>query len=219
MGRKLKTDVVGEDRRIAAEDLRDHGWRALFEKDLPEPRSFVVEIGFGRGEFLLDQAGRELDTAFLGVELSYKRLLKMARRVARLGVPNVRLLEARGETVVGELLAPASVDVFWVNFSDPWPKRRHAPRRLVQIPFLEDVARCLAEGGTLHVATDDPTYADWIDDLLPRVAGLENALAPEPHARSVPGRMATAYEREWRERGRTPYFWTYRRPTASVDAT
>lgn len=216
MGRKLKTDVVGEDPRVTPESLIDPGWRTLFAPQLPDPKAFVVEIGFGRGEFLLDQAERSPDAAFLGVELSRKRLVKMARRVARLGVSNVRLVEARGERVVDELLAPASVDVFWINFSDPWPKRRHASRRLIQHDFVRQLATRLVPGGRLHVATDDPGYARWIDEILPAVPGLENALAPTPHVRDVPGRMQTAYEREWRERGRIPCFWTYRRPLASV---
>lgn len=212
MGRKLKTDLVGADPRVTAEDLRERGWRELFAPDLPEPEAFVVEIGFGRGEFLLDQAEAAPEVAFLGVELSHKRFVKMARRLSRLGVRNVRVIEARGEDVAGELLTPGSVDVVWINFSDPWPKRRHADRRLVQTALVRDLALRLRPGGRLEVATDDPTYAAWIDGILPEVAGLENALAPEPHRRAVPGRMETAYEQEWREQGRIPYFWTYRRP-------
>jgi tRNA (guanine-N7-)-methyltransferase len=136
--------------------------------------------------------------------------------VARLGVANVRLVEARGEQVVSELLEPGSVDVFWINFPDPWPKRRHAGRRLIQPGFARELATRLAPSGRLHVATDDPGYAAWIDAILSDVSGLANVHAPAPHVRGVPGRLQTAYEREWRDRGRIPYFWTYERPAASV---
>ncbi|NNL65369.1 MAG: tRNA (guanosine(46)-N7)-methyltransferase TrmB [Myxococcales bacterium] len=216
MARRLKTDLAGVDRRVLPETVREQGWPRLFAPDLPDPKRFVVEIGFGRGEFLLALAEAAPDTAFVGVELSHKRLVKMARRLARLELSNVRLLEARGELVVSELLAPGSVDELWVNFSDPWPKRRHFDRRLIQPEFVAAVARCLTAGGLLQVATDDPGYAEWIDRILPAAPGLENAHAPAPHLREVPGRMQTAYEREWRQRGRTPFFWTYRRSLASV---
>lgn len=218
MSRRLKTDVDGADPRVTAEQILDLGWPAIFAPDVPDPKGFVVEIGFGRGEFLLDQAERSPETAFVGVELSRKRFTKMARRLARLGVGNVRLVDGRGESVVEELLLPASVDVFWINFSDPWPKRRHIDRRLIQPAFVAALSTRLVPGGLLHVATDDPTYAAWIDGILPAAPGLENALAPAAHVREVPGRLQTAYEQEWRQRGRIPYFWTYRRPLASVAA-
>jgi tRNA (guanine-N7-)-methyltransferase len=103
------------------------------------------------------------------------------------------------------------VRAFWVNFSDPWPKKRHHKRRLLQPAFVRELATRLAPGGALEVATDDPSYAEWIDAVLAGEALLENALAPSPHVREMPGRPATAYEQEWRGKGRIPYFWTYRR--------
>jgi len=209
--RRLKTDIPGPDRRVEPEEVREKGWEALFAPALAPPLRLVVEIGFGRGEFLLDQAARAPASAFLGVDVSRKRVLKMARRLARLEIANVRLVAARGEPVVDELLAPASVATFWVNFSDPWPKKRHHRRRLVQPAFVHAMATRLVPGGELHVATDDPSYAEWIDEVLPREALLENVHAPAIHVREVPGRMQTAYEREWRARGRIPWFWSFRR--------
>ncbi len=211
MTRRLKTDIPGPDYRVSPEEVREKGWPALFAPRLVAPLRLTVEIGFGRGEFLLDQAGQHPETAFVGVELSHKRTFKMARRLARLELENVRLLEAPAERVVEELLDPGSVDTFWVNFSDPWPKTRHHGRRLIQPAFVAIMASRLRTGGMLHVATDDPGYAAWIDAVLPAEPLLENLFAPAPHAREVPGRMQTAYEREWRERGRIPYFWTARR--------
>jgi tRNA (guanine-N7-)-methyltransferase len=209
--RRLKTDIPGPDRRVAPDEVLEKGWEALFAPALPAPLRLVVEIGFGRGEFLLDQAAREPASAFLGVDVSRKRVLKLARRLARTELANVRLVAARGEAVVDELLAPGSVVTFWVNFSDPWPKKRHHRRRLIQPAFVHALATRLAPGGTLHVATDEPGYAEWIDQVLPGEPLLGNAHAPAPHLREAPGRMQTAYEREWRERGRVPFFWTYRR--------
>lgn len=211
MARRLKYDIPGPDRRVTPDEVREKGWEAIFAPDLPAPLRLVVEIGFGRGEFLLHLAGERTDVAHLGVEYSFKRVLKMARRLARLEVHNVRLLQATGEEVVGELLADGSVETFWINFPDPWPKKRHQRRRLLQPAFVALLARRLAPGGLLQVATDHAEYADAIDAALAGEPLLENALAPQRFLREVPGRPSTAYELEWRREGRPLHFWTYRR--------
>ena len=73
MTRRLKTDIPGPDRRVAPEEVREKGWEALFAPGLAPPLRLVVEIGFGRGEFLLDQAARDPASAFVGVDRSHKR--------------------------------------------------------------------------------------------------------------------------------------------------
>jgi tRNA (guanine-N7-)-methyltransferase len=211
VARHLKFDIPGLDRRVGFEDLRDHGVAAAFAGDVAEPLPLVVEIGFGRGEFLLALAAERPQRAFLGVEYSGKRVLKMARRVARSGLANLRLVQARAEDVVQELLAPGSVETFWINFPDPWPKKRHHRRRLIQPALVSELALRLVPGGLLEVATDDALYAEWIDAVLAAEPRLENALAPQPFARDAPGRKPTAYELEWRAEGRPLHFFTYRR--------
>jgi len=211
MARHLKFDIPGPDRRVGFEELRDQGVAAAFAGDVAEPLPLVVEVGFGRGEFLLALAAERPERAFLGVEYSGKRVLKMARRVARSGLANLRLIQARGEDVVQELLAPGSVETFWINFPDPWPKKRHHRRRLIQPALASALALRLVPGGLLQVATDDVDYAEWIAGVLAAEPLLENLLAPEPFAREVSGRKATAYELEWRAEGRPLHFFTYRR--------
>jgi len=211
MSRTLKTDIPGPDRRVSIEDARAKGWDALFAPELAAPIGpLVVEVGFGRGEFLRGLAAGAPSVAHLGVELSWKRVLKMARRIAKAGDPNIRLVCARGEDVLQEAIAEDSVRTFWVNFSDPWPKARHHRRRLVQTTFVGQLARRLVSGGELHVATDDVPYAEHIDEVLRGEPLLENAL-PERWLPEVPGRPVTAYEAMWRAEGRPLHFFTYRR--------
>jgi tRNA (guanine-N7-)-methyltransferase len=211
VARRLRHDIPGPDRRVGLDELRARGAGAVFAPDLGSDAPLVVELGFGRGEFLMELAAREPETAHLGVEVSHKRVLKMARRLARTELGNVRLVEARAEAVVGECLAPASVRAFWVNFPDPWPKKRHQRRRLLQPPLVHALARCLAPGGELHAATDHVAYAEAIDAVLRAEPLLENAVAPAPWLREVPGRKPTAYELEWRAEGRALHFFEYRR--------
>lgn len=172
-------------------------------------RRLVLEIGFGRGEFLLALAEASPDTDFVGIEVSWKRALKMARKVARARLPNVLLTVGRGEEVLRDAFAPGSLAELWVNFSDPWPKLRHAERRLVKPSFAALAARALAVGGTLYVATDDVPYAQQIDEVLSAEKGLVNRYAPLAFLPEVPGRMRTGYEAQWRAESRPLHFFAY----------
>ncbi len=214
MSRRLKTDIPGTDWRVDYEDVRARGVAAVFDPELVAPLRLVVELGFGGGEFLMDLATRAPGVAHLGVEVSAKRVLKTARRVARTELRNVRLLHATAEAAVEELLASGSVEAFWINFSDPWPKKRHHKKRLVQPTLVARLADRLVPGGQLHVATDDVPYAEHIDACLRGEPALENAYAPHAWLSEVPGRKPTRYELEWRAEGRPLHFWCYRRPPA-----
>jgi tRNA (guanine-N7-)-methyltransferase len=211
VSRTLKTEIPGIDWRISVDDARERGFAKIFAGRVARPLPLVVEIGFGRGEFLLELARREPEQAFVGVEVSYKRSLKMARRLARLGVTNIAIVEARAEDVLRAALADASVACFWLNFPDPWPKKRHARRRFVQPDALAWLVRRLVPGGLLRVATDDPAYAAWIDEHLSAAPELENRYAPDRWRSAVPDRPATAYELEWRALGRSFHFFEYAR--------
>ena len=244
MGRSLKYDIPGEDWRVSALDffethsaeasLQDSTSAAavsteggaprsvelLFAQTLDPPLKVVLEIGFGRGEFLLDLAERFPGTGFLGVEVSFKRVLKLARKLARTEFENVRLLEARAENVVRDLLPAESLDEAWINFSDPWPKARHEGRRLIQPIFVSELTTCLKPGGWLHVATDDVPYAEQISGVLDEEGELISDHPSQPWLSEVPGRMHTGYEEEWREAGRPLHFFEYRRrPKAGSESS
>jgi len=218
VSRTPKTEMPGPDRRVTVEEVREKGFAALFAPDLaPDlaaPLRLVVEIGFGRGEFLRALAAEAPGTAHVGVEQSAKRVLKLARRIARTDEHNIRLLCAAGEEVVREAIAPESVSTFWINFSDPWPKKRHHGRRLIQAGLVRQLAHRLTPDGVLEIATDHRDYARHIDAVLRAEPLLVNTNAPEPFLREVPGRMCTAYEEMWRAEGRALHFWTYRRADA-----
>jgi len=209
MTRALKYDIPGTDWRLDPERARDR--LSDLSRDGHRPRQLIVEIGFGRGEFLIDQASNHPDAAFLGIEVSHKRCLKLARRLARTDLTNVRLIEMAAERAVAEFLPWSSVSRFWINYPDPWPKKRHRARRLIDREFIRDLALRLEPAGSVNVATDHPVYAENVDECLSGEALLENAYAPDPFLREVAGRMPTSYEQEWRALGRQLHFFKYRR--------
>lgn len=224
MTRSIKYDIPGPDWRITPEDVRAKGFAALFAESEPPvdvSQGLVVDVGFGRGEFLTELARRAPEAPHVGIERAFKRVLKQARRLARSELRNVRLLHCRAEEAI-ELLAPGSVATFWVNFPDPWPKKRHGRRRLLQPAFVHALALRLRAGGRLEVATDDAPYAEELEAALVAEPLLESVLPSDAEGRrfvrEMPDRIPTAYELEWRAEGRPLHFFTFRRIAGTLPA-
>ncbi len=212
MSRTVKTDIPGEDWRVTIEAVREAGgFEKVFAGRVAKPLPLVVELGYGRGEFLIGLAEAHPEQAYVGVEYSSKRTTKMARRLAKLELRNIALVEARAEDVLRDALTDESVACFWLNFPDPWPKARHHRRRFVQKETVARITRRLVPGGSLRVATDDPDYAEWIDAHLAAAPGLVNVYAPDPWRSEVSDRATTAYEEMWRAEGRRFHFFEYQR--------
>jgi len=117
-----------------------------------------VDLGCGDGSFLTAMAERIPERNFIGVERLLGRVRRTARRAACLGLCNVRLVRLESSYLVRYLLLRESVAVMHLMFPDPWPKRRHHPRRLVQPDFLEAARLALKPGGELRLTTDDHPY-------------------------------------------------------------
>jgi tRNA (guanine-N7-)-methyltransferase len=211
MSRTLKRDIPGTDWRVDDETLREQGIAGVFARDSISKRPLVLEIGFGRGEFLTALAANDPEIDFLGIEISGKRVLKLARRIARTEFTNLRLLHGKAERIVSDLLPEGCLSQCWINFPDPWPKKRHLRRRLVGPRFVERISARLALGGELHLATDHVEYAEMMDEALAGESRLKNLFAPDRYREDVPGREPTAYELAWRAQGRECRFFSYGR--------
>jgi tRNA (guanine-N7-)-methyltransferase len=175
------------------------------------PRPRVLEIGFGRGEVLMALAAARPEASFLAVEVSRVRAIKGARRFERAALGNVRVVHASAELLLERVLPERSFAECWINFPDPWPKRRHHKRRLVRPAVVRALARVLEPGARLHLATDHGGYAAWIAEVMADAAGFANAHAPAPWSRERPARPATAYEQEFLAEGRAIVYLEYRR--------
>jgi tRNA (guanine-N7-)-methyltransferase len=134
----------------------------------------IVEIGFGRGENLLALAATSPDTDFLGIEVHRAGIGKLLLEATALDLKNLRVICRDAVEVLGGQLQDSSVDELLIFFPDPWPKKRHYKRRLIQDEFVELAARRLRPGGTLRVATDWQNYAEQMLDVLSRSSLLEN---------------------------------------------
>ncbi len=133
-----------------------------------------LEIGSGMGETTAALAAAEPDVDHLAVEVYEPGLAQLLMRIAAAGLTNQRLLRGDGVTLLTEAIAPASLDEIRIFFPDPWPKRRHHKRRLVQPDFVRLAASRVREGGRIHLATDWPDYADQMRS----VCAAEPSLRP-----------------------------------------
>ena len=175
---------------------------AIFERDMP----VEVDLGCGDGTFLAALA-REFPTRnFLGVERMVGRVRSTARKIGDRELSNARILHADILHAVQHLLPPRSIDVFYLMFPDPWPKRRHQTRRTFSASFLRAVGRALKDGGLLRVATDDTPYFTAMQELVAEsgdlVCPVEDANADLP---------ATTFEARFRARGATIHRFALRK--------
>lgn len=169
--------------------------RELFGAPLP----LEVELGLGKGRFLIEQAASRPDTGFLGVERCPKYLTMAATRAARRGLGNIRLVRTTAEDMLFRCLGEGSVAAMHVYFPDPWPKKRHLKRRLLTRGNVERIAQVLAPGGLLRIKTDHADYAEAIGEVL---AGVPS-LTPVAVAEAFAGMEATHYELKFALEGRT----------------
>lgn len=185
---------------------------ALFARRAP----LVVEIGFGNGAFLAEQAARHPERDHLGVELSWACVDRLFRRLENGRLTNVKVIREDAAFAVARLLQHASVTAFVINHPDPWPKERHHPRRLIQPELIEALADKLVPGGRVTIATDHPDYARWIARVLESQQRLAS-IFPETERPTLPGHLPTKYELKARAQGIENHFFVWeKRPEAPL---
>ena len=152
---------------------------ALFGRKSP----VVAEIGFGMGETTARIATDSPGTDFLAIEVHSPGVGSLLKRIGEAGLSNVRIIQHDAVDVLRDMVPPDSLAAIHVFFPDPWPKKRHHKRRLLQPGFVELAASRLAPGGLLHVATDWQEYAEHVLTVLSASALLRNTetgFAPRP---------------------------------------
>lgn len=196
----------GQTEPLLEEPREPPDWAAEFGRRAP----IEVDIGFGKGEFLLALAGAHPEIDYVGIDYDRPRAMKLRDKLVRGGLPNVRVAYGNAAHLLSRLFEPGTVRAFTINFPDPWPKRRHHKRRFITREFGDLLASLLAPGGTLTVATDYRPYAEAIIEELGAVRALEGEFGPPGYVTSLPGRIETLYERKYREMGRTNHYMRYR---------
>ncbi|NCA83446.1 MAG: tRNA (guanosine(46)-N7)-methyltransferase TrmB [Opitutae bacterium] len=129
-------------------------------------RRLEIDLGCGKGRFLLARAAKHPGTNFLGIDRMLRRIRKVDNRARRLDLINIRLMRVEAYYAVAHLLPRAAVDAYYIFFPDPWPKARHEGHRLFNAPFLDALHRTLAPEGVAHVATDHLPYFEQLSGVF-----------------------------------------------------
>ena len=207
----LKQEVAGHatDYEIKIREGEDaFDWNQLFGNSRP----VEIEIGCGRGMFIIKRALENPQINFLGIEKSARFFRMLAERVKKSGAHNIRLLRTEAAYLMKKFVPANSVQSVHVYFPDPWPKKRHRKRRLVNGSFFESVARVLLPGGLLFFATDFQDYFDEIITIAPSCRGLTRESDEELSPQDVdPDTAATTYERKYLMQGRVIYRAVYKK--------
>ena len=126
----------------------------------------AVDVGFGKGRFLLEHARRNPDMRILGIERKLRRIRKLDRKASREGLDNIRLLRMEATYAMQYLIPENWIDICYMYFPDPWPKEKHHGNRLMAPAFLDRLERTLTARGVVHFATDhEPYFADVMEVL------------------------------------------------------
>jgi tRNA (guanine-N7-)-methyltransferase len=147
-----------------------------------------VEIGFGIGQATASIAAAQPERDFIGIEVHPPGVGALLQRIDQAGLSNLRIVQHDAVAVLEAMIAPASLAAVHVFFPDPWPKKKHHKRRLIQPAFVALVASRLAPGGTLHCATDWQPYAEQMLAVLaaePSLTNPSDAYAPRPAYRPL----------------------------------
>jgi tRNA (guanine-N7-)-methyltransferase len=148
---------------LKAEDLDG---KIDFVRIFGRPGPVHIEIGSGKGTFLLGQATAQPGDNFLGIEWARKYYRYAVDRIGRWGLTNVRIIRTDAATFLADSVLDDSVDCFHIYFPDPWPKKRHHKRRFICPANTEHLIRCLKSDGRLLIATDHADYFEQIKKVL-----------------------------------------------------
>jgi tRNA (guanine-N7-)-methyltransferase len=178
----------------------------IFGRSVPK----MIEIGFGNGEALLAFAQLHPEIDCIGVEVHRPGVGHLLLGVEATNLSNVRVINHDAVEVLGHTIAAASIDAIHIFFPDPWPKKRHHKRRLIQAPFVALLARVLRSGGTLRLATDWENYALQMREVLDADRNFTN-VSPEGFVDRNDERILTRFERRGHRLGHGVWDLEYRR--------
>ncbi len=167
----------------------------------------AVEIGFGNGEFLLHRASERPDGLFYGIEVSRNSIMKATKRAKRFSTRNVRLFHGDARFLLDECFPEAWLDAVYMNFPCPWPKKRHAKRRVTTRSFVNSLAGVLKVGGFFELATDDRQYAEDAAAVIPSHPAMVIDLFESDPFRS----LRTKYEKKWLKAGKRIFLLRFKK--------
>ncbi len=198
---QVKREMIVEPIGLAVESLpKPIDWSALFGNDHP----VELEIGSGKGTFLTDQATARPEVNFFGIEWANWFWKYASDRLRRHGCTNARTVRAEATFFLREYVADNSLSVLHIYFPDPWPKKRHHKRRLIQASFMPEALRVLTPGGRIQIVTDHQDYFEQIEPVI-KSSAFGVIEYNRPGSAGEGEFVGTNFERKYQREGRPVY--------------
>lgn len=172
-------------------------FKALFG----DARPVVLEIGFGMGDSLIEMARRAPEKGFIGIEVHPPGVGRLLARAREEGLENIRVYCEDAIEVLARCIPDQSLECVQLFFPDPWPKKRHHKRRIVQPAFAQTIRQKLKPGGTFHMATDWENYAEHMMDVMSAAEGYRNAAGEGQYSPQPDFRPVTKFQRRGEKLG------------------
>ena len=193
---------------LKAEELGvQANWHEVFGNDHP----VALEIGCGIGDFIARTATEQPDRNFIAIDFYNKGCWKTCRRIDKAAITNVRVLRVEARQFIAERIAGESLSAVYINCPDPWPKKKHRKRRLVNRQFVEFIGKYLSPGADFYFATDFEDYGIDVAGLMTGMDGYTNQLAPDLYRHELPEYHLSKYMVKFMAEGKKIYFVHYRK--------
>ncbi|MCK4026872.1 tRNA (guanosine(46)-N7)-methyltransferase TrmB [Streptococcus suis] len=175
-------------------------WADIFGNDHP----IHIEVGSGKGRFITGMAAQNPDINYIGIDIQLTVLSYALDRVVEAGLPNIKLLQVDGSSLTN-YFNPAEIDCLYLNFSDPWPKKRHEKRRLTYKSFLDTYKEILPDKGEIHFKTDNRGLFEYSLASFSQYGMILNQVWLDLHASDFEGNVMTEYEEKFSKKGQVIY--------------
>lgn len=182
-------------------------WEEIFLNSCP----LKVEVGCGKDDSLIERAKMEPQSNFIGIESDTGVARRLESKIRRSGVSNLRVIAFDGPHAVQHLFSPGSVHAFYIQFPDPWPKKRHAKRRIFRNEFMNVLHEKLITGGILFIATDVKETAELALSVVQNMRGFTNEAGDHIFCSQKPFSYMTLYERKFLKEGKRIYYLLFRK--------
>ena len=202
-------EVLEESRRIFELNIEENEMLDFY-KVFGNENPVHIEIGSGRGEFLLRIAQQNPDINFIGIDLKEKRVKTIYRKLYNEKLKNVRIAKIYLNEESIKFIPPNSIEKIYLQHPDPWPKKRHFHRRIIQHNFIDIMHRMLMNNGIVDIATDHEEYAFWIVEHFTERKDFTSKYKKGFTRESAEGHIETYFEKKKKEEGFEPYFMKYR---------
>lgn len=185
------------------------GWNApeLFGNNLP----VQIEYCSGNGAWIADKAASFPKLNWVAVEMKWARVCKIWGQIKRRGLSNLIVVYGEGQEATKHYFPPECAEQVFVNFPDPWPKKRHAKHRLINPSFIAEIARLLKPGALLTLVTDDPHYSQVMIKALQAQPLLTSCYENPFYTSELPGYGSSFFEDFWRQQGKLIRYHQYLR--------